>query len=76
MIPLMFPEVPQSSLGILRVPRNPQGFPVTPWPVQDLEVVVVVAVVVEVSSRSFNLEPLRALHLDHIVNSPEENSKG
>ena len=29
-----------------------------------------------VSSRSFNLEPLRALHLDHIVNSPEENSKG
>ena len=29
-----------------------------------------------VSTRSFNLEPLAALHLDHIVNSPEQQSKG
>jgi len=29
-----------------------------------------------VSTRSFNLEPLTALHLDHIVNSPEPQSKG
>lgn len=30
----------------------------------------------KVSTRSFNLEPLTALHLDHIVNSPEPQSKG
>lgn len=30
----------------------------------------------EVSDRSFNLEPLNALHLDHIVGSPEQQAKG